>query len=298
MRKLEPKSAFIIQFCSWIQHLGKETRVSSGEFAAFDRVEICSESQLLIICTLIDLKQWVSLGVTNAFTRADFVEEDLDCPQIVIWEDDWTARQLIVKSRIAALLGISQKIPARLTVPRRIDKKRAGDFLTRNHLQGSVASKIRYGLFLPQRYYRVLDQRFGEELPDSEFLVAVATFSYPRIFRRGDVPYRSYELIRFSSLLNSTVIGGLSKLINAFVKDFNPGDIMTYADLEWSEGGSYAKMGFQAVSETPRIPFWLDPVSQHRFNSKLPVEEQAGKVLIYNLGSRKFVKDYPGNAEK
>jgi hypothetical protein len=258
----------------------------------FDRVEVYSEGKLVIVFTLIDLKRWSDLAGQKNNTTQQSDYRGPACPHIVVWEDDWIVRNEIVKSRIAALFGISQRIPARLTVTRRIDKLQAGAFLNLNHLQGTVSSKTQYGLFLPFRYYRVLSGDFFGKPPDLELLVAVATFSHPRIFKRGDVPYRSYELIRFSSLLNTTVIGGLSKLVSAFVKDFNPGDIMTYADLEWSEGASYQRMGFRPVSDTPPIQFWLDPVSLVRFNSKTPSNEQEGKVLLWNSGSRKFVKDY------
>jgi len=211
---------------------------------------------------------------------------------VVLWEDVWQARKEIVKSRLEALLGISQRIPGRLTVVRRIDKQTASGFLNKNHLQGSVSSKTQYGLYLPKKYYRVLNQEVFKSLPVEELLVAVATFSHPRIFRRDEESYRSYEMIRFANLVCSTVVGGVNKLISAFVSDFHPGDLMTYADLEWSEGTSYARLGFESISDTGPIGFWLDPVSLNRVSKKTSGSTVGNQVSVFNLGSRKFVRAF------
>jgi hypothetical protein len=48
---------------------------------------------------------------------------------IILWEDYWIAKPEIVKSRLSAMLGQSYKIPARLTVARRIEKKDEVSFL-------------------------------------------------------------------------------------------------------------------------------------------------------------------------
>eukprot|EP01034_Spumella_vulgaris_P038238 gene38238-47211_t len=34
---------------------------------------------------------------------------------------------------------------------------------------------------------------------------------------------------------------------------------MTYADLEWSDGASYRRLGFEAISDKDPVRFWLDP---------------------------------------
>ena len=144
--------------------------------------------------------------------------------QVTVWEDLWRTKQPIVKSRIAALLGISERIPARLTEVRRLDRPTTLTFLQENHLQDAVLSKFKYGLFLPKKHYRVLQ--------NDELLVAVAAFARPRHFVRGELPYHSYELVRFANLLNTTVVGGLDKLLSHFIKQHQPDDLMTYADLD------------------------------------------------------------------
>lgn len=213
--------------------------------------------------------------------------------QVTLWEDLWHTKPQIIKSRIAALLGISERIPARLTQVRRLDRPTTLKFLQENHLQDAVLSKSKYGLFLPKKYYRVL-----ENPPDAdELLVAVGTFAHPRQFVRAGLPHRSFELVRFANLLNTTVVGGLDKLLSHFIKQHQPDDLMTCADLEWSDGHSYQKLGFESVSDTSPQAFWVDPLSMQRYHSnRLPdgmTEQSAleqGFVAVYNAGSRKFVK--------
>ncbi|KAA6439276.1 hypothetical protein FEM33_13465 [Dyadobacter flavalbus] len=213
---------------------------------------------------------------------------------VILWDDLWMTRTEIIKSRISAALGISQKIPGRLTMVRRIDKATAFSFIEKNHLNGDVMSKYRYGLFLPARYYRVLNKGFYQDTATEELLVAAATFSRPRIFRRNEQPFRSYELIRFASLLHSNVVGGLDKLLRAFIRERKPDDIMTYADLEWSDGSNYEKLGFEKISRIAPIPFHLNPESMQR--NSLPDQLNAhqndseNSLTVYNAGSIKYVK--------
>lgn len=47
------------------------------------------------------------------------------------------------------------------------------------------------------------------------------------------------------SKLNTVVVGGASKMLRYFIKNFNPRTIITYADRRWSTGGVYEKIGFK-----------------------------------------------------
>ena len=203
-------------------------------------------------------------------------------------EADWRGKPTIVQSRLRALLGISTRIPARLTQVRRIDKPTLDKFLRDNHLQSTTTAKVKYGLFLPAQYFRILD--FLPTQP--ELLVAVASFSGAKNIVRGAATYRSYELIRFANLLDFTVVGGLDKLLKAFTKGIAPDDLMTYADRDWSGGSSYQKLGFELLSATPPQAFWVNPETFE----KHPAERQDDKpipgnwIKTYNTGNWKFLK--------
>ncbi|WP_235150068.1 hypothetical protein [Dyadobacter sp. CY345] len=262
---------------------------------SFDSIKIIQNEKLLLIIKLIDIKNW-TFSLQNTANKYQDLSKSRDeirksgVSFVTLWEDIWLTENTIVKSRLSALLGISQRIPARMTKARRIDKPMADKFLDQNHLQHTVSAKLKYGLFLPKQYFRVLKPEFQPDLCVSEILVAVATFSHPRIFERGDKPFRSYELIRFANLLNTTVIGGFDKLLTYFEKECKPDDIMTYADLDWSDGASYRRLGFEAVSDKDPMAFWLNTETNERFpQSKITKEQHF--ITVYNGGSRKFVKE-------
>ena len=90
----------------------------------------------------------------------------------------------------------------------------------------------------------------GEDIP-SGTLVAVAGFSAPRVWRKGEREIRSCEWIRYASLEGVGVDGGMGKLLKAFIEDVKPDDVMSYADASWSDGGVYRKLGF--LEEEPKI---------------------------------------------
>ncbi|MFC5411311.1 hypothetical protein ACFPMF_18460 [Larkinella bovis] len=217
---------------------------------------------------------------------------------IHIWEDVWRQKPDIVLSRLRALAGLSERIPARLTQVRRIDKPTTERFLQANHLQVVTQVKYKYGLFLPERYFRVLSADFlAKTRPEPELLVAVATFSHPRRIARNGLLHRSVELVRFANRLNCTVVGGLDKLLKAFITAVQPDDLMTYADRDWSDGQSYEKLGFTRLELTEPQAFWLRPDEciryyPHHLPGGLAESDLSaqGYIPVYNAGSRKFVK--------
>ncbi|TLU96350.1 hypothetical protein FEM55_04215 [Dyadobacter sediminis] len=284
------------QLCTWLASLQFHCEEEKTD-GFFCRLMVFSRKDLLMKLILAETVQWQKSGTPEELhAEIKQIEEQRESGlrSVILWDDLWMTKTEIVKSRIGAALGISHKIPARLTVVRRIDKATAAYFIEKNHLNGDVTSKYRYGLFLPARYFRILHTDFPHHSDSDELLAAVATFSRPRIFRREEQPFRSYELIRFASLLHSNVVGGLDKLLRAFIRERKPDDIMTYADLEWSDGSNYEKLGFQKISRIPPIPFYLNPESMQRnpVTNDLKEEKTASGTVItvYNAGSIKYVK--------
>ncbi|MBO0937418.1 hypothetical protein J2I47_12755 [Fibrella sp. HMF5335] len=221
---------------------------------------------------------------------------------IHLWDDVIGQKPAVVASRLQALQGQSVRVPGRLTQARRIDKATATAFLETNHLQVPLPGKIRYGLFLPERYYRVLPpaglpDTYRADLPAGEVLLAVATFAQPRQMTRQQPPRRSAELLRMANRLGCTVVGGVDKLLKTYLVNHPADDMMTYADRDWSDGNSYRKLGFAAVDDTPPQQCWIHPDEGVRYTRHtLPpgvTEANArslGYVPIFNAGSRKFVR--------
>ena len=221
---------------------------------------------------------------------------------IHLWDDVARQKPAVVASRLQALQGQSVRVPGRLTVARRIDKATAMVFLETNHLQVPLPGKVRYGLFLPERYYRVLPpaglpETYRTNLPPGEVLLAVATFAQPRQMTRQQPPQRSAELLRLANRLGCTVVGGVAKLLTAYGRNHPADNLMTYADRDWSVGDSYLTLGFTALGDTPPQPFWIRPDEGIRYTQHtLPpgvTDANArllGYVPVFNAGSRKFVK--------
>lgn len=177
--------------------------------------------------------------------------------------------------RLCSLLGRGNVIYARETIVARIDKKASLDFQTEHHLQTSLPGKYRYGLYLN-----------GE-------LISIAVFSGGRRMNNRPTDYRSYELLRFCHKSGYRVVGGLSKLIKSFQKDFTPGDIMTYVDTDWSQDSNLQTLGFVETGETEPQSFWISGLTRiHISNTeqltKLQSEYPNGYIKK-NSGSKKLV---------
>ena len=203
--------------------------------------------------------------------------------QINLWEDVWKSRRTQVISRIKSLAGLNRTIHARKCRSAIIDHEIAAEFLKSHHLLGTVRTKYAVGL------------------QEQENLVAVATFNMRKMPSRGSA-YYSAELVRTCTISGATVTGGLSKLLHYFVKTYQPDDIMTYADKDWSDGNSYLKLGFTFVGETPPLEFYVDPATYNRslLNkvnlSKTGTDQEIeaslaelGYMRVFNCGNKKYV---------
>ena len=102
---------------------------------------------------------------------------------------------------------------------------------------------------------------------------------------------RSYEWIRYASLPGIRVIGGMGKLLDAFVEYVKPDDVMSYADLEWSDGEVYRTLGFEQEGVKEPVMFAIDPSDWSRTALKPPFEAE-GKLFYMNFGSLKYRKKY------
>lgn len=151
---------------------------------------------------------------------------------IQIYCFQWTSQRDIIKARIKAKLGISDRIFARKCIIKEISFPEYALFLKRTHMQGTAMSSARLGLF------------YNNEL------VAVAGFSKTRaiVGRRKSDTDSTYELVRYASTGN--VVGGASKLLKYFIKTYSPTLIRTYSDNMWNSGNMYSAIGFTYVKET------------------------------------------------
>lgn len=151
-----------------------------------------------------------------------------DIRLIQIFEDEWLNKKNVVISRLKSILGCyDKKIYARKCEVVKLNYNEVMNFLNENHLQGSCHSKYQYAL------------KYENEI------VSVMTFGTTRQQKKyNEHYYETWELLRFANKLGYLVIGGASKLLNTFIKELDPYEIISYADKRWSDGNLYFKLNF------------------------------------------------------
>jgi len=206
-----------------------------------------------------------------------------------VYEDVWRDKPEVIKSRALNLAGKTpNKIFARKTEVREVPTKIAMKFLEDSHIQGRLGAKVKLGLY------------------HNEELVSLMTFGALRKNMGGTNKENHWELLRFCNKLNTSVVGGASKLLKYFERNYNPEYIRSYADKNWSKGNLYFKLGFTKVRESePSYYYVIDGVRKNRFNfrkSKLikqgfdpektekQIMKEQGHHRIYDSGTIVFEK--------
>lgn len=167
---------------------------------------------------------------------------------IHIFEDEWVYKKEIVKSIILNKIGKTKNVIfGRKCEIKEIDTKTSNTFLEENHIQGKVNSKVKIGLFYNNQ------------------LVSVMTFSKGRIIMGGKK--NEWELNRFVSKLNTSVIGAAGKLFKYFLKHYQPEKVVSYSDIRIFNGNMYEKLGFKYKNQSPPN-YWyvLNDLRYYRFN--------------------------------
>jgi hypothetical protein len=200
---------------------------------------------------------------------------------IHIWEDNWDYKRDIIESQIKNWLFLTErKIFARnCKVVEIKDSKIATNFLEENHIQGKVRSSLKLGLY------------YNDEL--------VSLMTFDNFEGRKKMENGGWNLSRFCNKLNTNVVGGSSKLLQYFIRNFKPSRVISYADRDWSQGDLYYKLGFNKVSESkPDYKYLVDNKRVHksrfrksRLNTNLTESQEMKKSQIqriWDCGKIKF----------
>lgn len=206
---------------------------------------------------------------------------------IHIWEDDWIFKQDIIKSIILNKLGKSNTIFARKCEIKYPTNKEVSDFLIKNHIQGFVGSKIKLGLY------------------HNDVLVSLMTFGNLRKSLGQLSECGKYELLRFCNKLNTSVVGGASKLFKHFIGRYNPSEVISYSDISRGSGNLYKQLGFSFVHNSSPGYYWVkDGIKYNRFNfrkdklikdgydpnkTEFDIMTNRGYYRIFDCGSSKFI---------
>ena len=133
--------------------------------------------------------------------------------------NEWNEKTNICKSIIKSTLNqFDHKYFGRKTIIKIPSANERKDFLTQNHLMGDFKSGKSVGLYI------------GDELIS---LIVYKRHGY------------GIDISRFCNKLNTTVIGGLSKLLKFIGSKENPLFIQSWVDLRYHKGSGLLAMGFE-----------------------------------------------------
>jgi len=176
--------------------------------------------------------------------------------------DEIIGKTEIVQSIIESKLGISKnKIYARKCEVVK-DKKSSHykEWFQKNHLMGNGSGRV-YSL----------------------------TYSGKTVACMSIVKKKTHiEVSRFSNLLNTTVVGGFSKLLKQFVIDLNPSEVVSFVDMRYGNGQSLEKLGF--VEKSNYMSFkWTDfNKTYHRMKYKSNSGYDFNMHKIWDCGQKRF----------
>ena len=135
-----------------------------------------------------------------------------------------------------------RKVSARKTTVRPLNLVEAQEFVKLNHRQGATKApgrSLALGLYL------------------ADDLLAVIIFCSPRT--AGMKRKYSSELLRLAFESNTRVIGGASKLISYYIKNFSPTDFFTYQDTAGEATAVYEHAGMKYVSQAKKKQYLVAP---------------------------------------
>ena len=217
-----------------------------------------------------------------------------------IWEDWWINNQQLVKGFITNLLGKNtHRVYARKCEIKPISYKETKDFLTKYHFQGAKSSTLYYGLFY-----------------DGELIQVLTLLNK----KRG-----VWEIDRFATKIDFSVVGGFSKLYNYFVREVKPNKTITFSSIDLNniyQKSVYYLAGFNFVSYTEPSYYYISPDKSKRYSrnffqkhklikydflkeiiekiksennnkyTEKEVMDKAGWYRVFNAGNFKFEKEH------
>ena len=166
---------------------------------------------------------------------------------------EWKFKKSIICSMIRNLLGRSSKIHARNTYVDIATYKETKEFLNNNHRQGFASYS--YSICLRCR--------------DSEEIVSMMTFGKMRISQgRKTDDDQSLELVRFCNKLNTSVVGGASKLFSYFINLYGAEftKVVSFSDRSHTSGHLYEVLGFNKVSSSEPGYCWVNRSSETMYS--------------------------------
>jgi hypothetical protein len=205
----------------------------------------------------------------------------------MFYSHEWRERIDVCSSMIKYRLGLrSRTVFARDCKIEVISSQLARDFVHKNHLSGDPSSgRISLGLYTKEKE-----------------LVSVMTFK--DVKKNANERIRGFlEIKRFTSKMDVTVVGGLSKILSYVKKELMKGyrGIMTFVDCRVGSGKGYKNAGMSYL-KTNNLSYGYTEgkIFHYRFRfrateelSEIEVAEKSGVFQVPGAGNHVLVWDNP-----
>lgn len=191
------------------------------------------------------------------------------------WEWNNPVKRKIVLSIVRCALGkIKNKIYARNCKIKKISNGVARVFLEENHLHGHRNASVTYGLY------------------NNDRLVFVMSFS--RSKHSNSCGEDDWEIIRECPLIDTVVVGGASKVLKEFRKEYLPKSMFSYCDFNKFNGSGYSALGMKCIGMTVPDLWWLMPNGDVYPRSPHKNKEMQEKSLssIHGAGNLRFFMEF------
>ena len=218
---------------------------------------------------------------------------------ISLFEMDWETTKEKLLDLIRYSILPKKKVFARKCVVKEVSKDVADAFYDAYHIQNkSILAKINIGLFHNSELLAVMG--FGS----SSF--------HNRQSNEGD-----YELHRFVTKSGYTIVGGASKLLSHFEREYKPSFLLSYSWNDWFSGDLYSTLGFSLEKNVPPDYYWYlngdcinkrqcrlkslskkyselyqQSIETNALNKEDYIMQSLGAVKVYRSGSKRWVKRY------
>lgn len=188
------------------------------------------------------------LGKTNNSSKELFISsEKLGIRIIQIFENDWKKDKEKIKLVLKDILVTGERVYARKCNVIKIDRQIAKDFYDKYHLQGNTnSSSINYALIYKDELVAVMG--FGSS-------------NYHSMNKDGSLKRNDnsrFELHRYAVKFGFSIIGGASKLLKAFEREYKPSYLLSYSANDWFKGEMYEKLGFKFTGYCQPRYYWVN----------------------------------------
>lgn len=193
-----------------------------------------------------------------------FEEKGINILQV--WEDEWNYKTEIIKNIIRSKIN-PIKIYGRKCIIKEVTPKESKEFHNQHHLDGYSVSKVHIGLY------------------HNNELISVCSFGKSRFNK--DI---EYELSRYTTKENYSIIGGFSKMLKYFEKTYNPSSILSYKKLDLGYKNFYEQVGFIKEKRLEPNFYWVvnkireNRINYQRHKLKDISPEQTGVDYMYEKG--------------